>query len=85
MFPNKMGMIVVPITKRMEIIISIHVCPISQTNFDYKENLGNKSFSCKSKALISLSQWGEHDCSAHNKKNGYYYEHPSLSHFMDKH
>ena len=32
-----------------------------------------------------VSQWGEHNCSAHNKKNGDYYEYPSLSHFMDEH
>ena len=53
MYPNKENMIVVPITKRMEIIMSIQVCLISQINFDYKENGGKKSFSCKSKAIIS--------------------------------
>ena len=38
--------------KKMEIIMSIQVCLISQMNFDYKENGGKKSFSCKSKASI---------------------------------
>ena len=28
---------------------------------------------------------GEHDCSAHNKKNIDYYEYPSMTHFLDKH
>ena len=27
----------------------------------------------------------EHDCSAHNKKSGDYYEYPSLSHLIDEH
>ena len=31
------------------------------------------------------SQFGEHDCSAHNKKKEDYYENPSLTHFQDKH
>ena len=29
-------------------------------------------------------QWGEHDCSAHNEKNGGYHEYPSLSHFTNQ-
>ena len=28
---------------------------------------------------------GEHDCSAHNKKNGDYQEYQSLTHFIDEH
>ena len=31
-----------------------------------------------------VSQYREHDCSANNKKNGDYYEYPSLSHFTDE-
>ena len=60
-------------------------------NINYKENGGNKSFSCKSKAFLAnpkhqypISQWGEHDCSDHNKKNIDYHEYPSLSHFIDE-
>ena len=44
-YPNVEIMIVVPITKGMEIIKSIRVCLISQMNFDYKENDGKKGFS----------------------------------------
>ena len=77
-------MIVVPITKGMEIFMSIQVRLIYRMNFDYNENGGKKSFLCKSKASISCIQWAEHDCSANNKKNGDYYERPSLSHFMDE-
>ena len=51
--PNDKSMIVVPITKGMEIIISIQVCLISQININYRENDEKKSFSYKSKASIS--------------------------------
>ena len=37
-------MIVVPITKRMEIIMSIQVCLISGLNFECKENVKAKLF-----------------------------------------
>ena len=53
MYPNKVNMIAVPKTKRMEIITSIEVLLISQINFDYNENGVKKSFSCESKAPIS--------------------------------
>ena len=42
-------MVLVPITKKMEIMTRIQVCLISQTNFNYKENSGKKSFFSKSK------------------------------------
>ena len=53
MDPNEEDMIVMPITKRMEFIISIQVSIISQMNFDYNENGGRKRLSCESKASIS--------------------------------
>ena len=52
--------------------------------FDYKENGGKKSFSSKSEETMSCVQWGEHDFSAQNEKNGHCYEYPSLYHFMDE-
>ena len=79
------NIVVVPITKRMVIIISIQVCLFSRMNFNYKEDGGKKSFSFKSKASNYVSQCGEHDGSALNKKNGDYYENQSLSHFIDEH
>ena len=54
-------------------------------NFNYKENGGKNRFSYKSKASISCIPMRTNDCSAHNKKNGDYYEHQSLSHFTDEH
>ena len=46
-------------------------------NFDYMDNGGEKSFSCKSKASLSCiimeRTW-------YNKKNGDYNKYPSLSH-----
>ena len=43
-----------------------------------------KSLLTNPKRQYHASQWGEHDCSAHSKKNGDYYEYPSLTHFTDK-
>ena len=68
----------------MEIIMSIQDCLISWMNFDYKENGGNKAFLANMKHQYRVSQCGEHDCYANNKKNEDYYMHPFLSHFMDE-
>ena len=78
---NMGNMIVVPITKRVETIMSIQACLFSWINFDLKENAGKKTFSHKLKHQHHVSQWGKHDCSTHNKKNRDYYEYPSLSQF----
>ena len=43
MYPSEENMVVVPITKRKEIVLSIQVCPISRMNFHYKENGGKKA------------------------------------------
>ena len=63
-YPNEDNMIVVPITKRMEIVISIQVCIISWMNFDYEENVGKKAFLANPKLQYRVSEHGEHDCSA---------------------
>ena len=42
--PNEMNVIGVPITKRMEINMSIQVCLISWMNCDHNENGGKKAF-----------------------------------------
>ena len=44
MYPNVENLTVAPITKTMEIIMCIHVCPFSRMNSDYMENGGKKSF-----------------------------------------
>ena len=46
--------------------------------------VGNKAFITNRKLQYRISQYGEHDCSSNNKKNGDYYEYPSLSHFTDE-
>ena len=43
-----------------------------------------KAFLPNPKHKYHVSQLGEHDYSANNKKNGDDYEDPSLSHFMDE-
>ena len=58
MYPDVENMTLVPLTKRMGIIVSIHVSFISQMILDYRENYGKKSFSCKSKAsILHISMW----------------------------
>ena len=49
MYPIVENMIVMHITKSIEISTSIEVCLISRVNINYMENNGKKSFSCKSK------------------------------------
>ena len=73
-YPSVENMIAMPITKGMEIIISIQVCPISRMNFDYKENAGKKALLANPKHQYRVSQCGEHYYRAKNKKNEYYYE-----------
>ena len=43
-----------------------------------------KAFLTNPKHQYCVSQYGEHDCSAHNKKNRDYYKYPSLSHVTNK-
>ena len=71
-YPNKENMIIVPITKRMEIIMSIQNCPISWKNIIYRENGGRKSFSCKSKSpILCILTWRSHFTVEHYyKENG---------------
>ena len=83
-YPNMDNMIVVPITKRVEIVMGIQVCLISQMNFDYEENGEKKAFPTNPKYQYHVSQCGEHDGCTNNKKNGHCYEYPSLYHFMDE-
>ena len=45
-------MIVMPITKRIEIVMSAQVCLISQMNFDYMGNGGKKTFLANPKINI---------------------------------
>ena len=78
------NMIAMPITKKMEIVIGNQVCLILWMNFDYKENAGKKALLANPKHQYRVYQCEEHYCHANNKKNRYYYEYPSLSHFTDK-
>ena len=84
MYPNEENMIVVPITKGIEIVIGIQVCLISWMKIDFRENSGKKPFTANLRLQYRASQCGEHDCCANNRKNGDYYMHPCLSHLTDK-
>ena len=83
-YPNVENMIAMPITKKTEIVTGIQVCLILWMNFDYKKNGGKKAFLANLKYQYRVSQCGEHDCCANNKKIGDYYVHPDLSNFTDK-
>ena len=85
MYPKGKNMIVMPITKRMEIIMSIQVCLISRMNISYKENGEKNAFFANTKPQYRASQCGEYDYGANNKKNVDYYVYPSLTHFTDEH
>ena len=52
-YPNKENGVAMPITKRMKIVMSIQVCPISHINFDYNKNGEEKCFSWQTNASIS--------------------------------
>ena len=54
-YSNKENVFIVPMTKKMKIIMRILVCPIWGMNFDSKENGGRKRFSWQTKAWISFN------------------------------
>ena len=83
-YPNEENKILVPVTKRMETIMSIQVCLLCQMNFDNMENGAKKAFLANPKHKYHISQCGEHDCHANNKNKGDYYEYLSLSLLTDK-
>ena len=71
--------------KRMEIITRIQVFLIGQMSFDSLwKMVDRKAFVAKQKQQYHVSQCGEQDCHAKNKKNGVYYGYPSLSPFPNK-
>ena len=84
MYPNEENIIVMPILKRMEIIMSIQVYLISRMNFDYEENDGKKALLVNPRHQYRVPQCTKHDCNANNKKNGDCYRYPSFSNFRDE-
>ena len=84
MYPNAENMNAVLITKRIEIIMDIQVCPISRMNFDYEENGGKQALLANPKHQHRVSQCGEHDYGANKKWNRDYYEYQILSYFLDE-
>ena len=80
MYPTIENVIVVPITKTMEIVTSIQVYLISWMTINYKECGGKKSFPENPNHQYHVSQCGEHNRSANNNENGGYNEYPSFSH-----
>ena len=54
-YPKVEKMIIMPITKRTEINMSIQVCLISLMNFNHKENGGKKAFLINPKHQYGVS------------------------------
>ena len=67
-YRNKENMIVVPLTKRIEVIIGLQVCLFSQMSFDIRIMVERKAFLAIPKHQDRISQWEEHDCSANNER-----------------
>ena len=85
MYPNEENMILVPITKRMENILSIQVCFISWMNFNYKENSGKKKLFLQIQSInIVYPNEVNLILVPNNKKNKDCYAYPSSSHFTEK-
>ena len=84
MYSNEKNMIALPITKRMQTMMSVPVCLIPWMNINYKENGGMNSFSCKSKVSTSCIPMGEHVDVANHKISRDYYAHPCLSDSIDE-
>ena len=83
-YPNKENMIIVPITKKLEIIINIHVCLISLMNFNNKENRKEKLFLPNQSINIVYPKEVNMIVMPNTKKNRDYYKYPSLSQFTDE-
>ena len=77
MHPNVENMLVALLTKRKR-IITISKFLILRKIVEKKAFPSNPIHQCH------VSQYGEHDCSATNKKNADYYKYPSLSPFTNE-
>ena len=66
-----------------------YVCPsfflFTDEHLITRKMVEREAFLANLKHQYHASQKGEHDCSAHNKKNRDYYDYPSLSYFPDEH
>ena len=69
----------------MDIIMSIQDCLLHGWMLVARKMVERNAFIANPKNEYHVSQWGEHDWSAHNKMNGDYYKYLSLSNFIDKH
>ena len=74
MYPTVENIIVVPIKKRIKIIMSIQVCFILWMNFDYKENEWKEKLLLQIQSIDIVHPNEENMMYYHNKRNGDYYE-----------
>ena len=79
-------MTTVPITIRMEVIVTIQVCLISQITFDYKKNGGKKKNFLEIQSINIVYHNMENMIIVPiTIRNGDYYEYQSLPHFTNEH
>ena len=78
-------MIVVPITIKGRLLYVYKFDSFHGSTLIIWKMVERKAFLDNPKHQNHVSQWGKHDCGAHKKINGDYYEYPRLSHFMDEH
>ena len=84
-YPNVENMIVVPLIKKWRLLQVSKFVSFHRYALVIRKMLERKAFLANPKHQYRVSQQGKHDCYAHNKKNGDYYEYPGLSLFTDIH
>ena len=83
-YPKEDNMIIVPITKRVEIILSTQVWLISRMGIKYKEMVERNFFLQIQRSNIVHPNVENMVVVPNHNRNGDYYENPSLSYFMDE-
>ena len=81
--PNMENMIVVPIIKKWRLLQVSKFVLFHGLTLAIRKMVERKAFLANTKLKYCVSQCGEEDCSANNKKNKGYYEYPSLFYFTD--
>ena len=85
MYPNKEDKIVVPITKKNGDYYEYpSLSPFTGEHQLQRKMVETKACPTNPKHQHRVSQCGEHDCRANNKKNGNNYKYPSLSYSIDE-
>ena len=85
MYPNEKNTIVLPIKKEFRLLQVSKFVSFHGWTLIMRKMLETEAFLANPKHRYHVSLWEEHDCTTHNKKNGHYYEYPSLAYSIDEH